>query len=677
MRSLVVRIVLLVAVSLLACAAPVPPPVPVKVAQPAPQVAAVEVVETRVVEPEPSVAVPVTGREPSFGEPLAPVTWVIWGDYECPFTAKLFLRLDAFRAEYGEKQLRVVWRHNPLPHHESAPFFAEAAEIVFRLGGSKAFWLFSRRLFENQGSVDPQGLLRMVRETGVDPRVFAAELDGGAHAAKVEEDMAVGKTAGVTGTPASFINGVFLSGNQPREKFVAVLDAELTSARALAAGGLGPEKVYAAAVEKNYRKPPPPKPGLPQDTTTVWKVALGSSPVRGKATAQVTLVLFGDFECVFCAKVHKTVTALEAEYGEKLRLVFKHHPQSFHKRAEPAAQLAIEARAQGGDARFWQAYDLLLPNRERLGDQDLEGYAKTLGIDWKRASAAITSHEHRKVIDADIDLADELQAIGTPHFFINGRRLIGSQPISMFRKIIDEEIAATDRLLASGTPPKKLYETLQKAGKEPPPPTRILVPAPTAASPGKGAKMGPKVVVVQMFADFQCPFCKRVEGTMDELVAAFPGKVRVVWRHRPLSIHADAQLASEAAAEAFAQKGDAGFWAYAKLLWADQSALDKESLIKKATEAGLDATKMRAALDGRTHKATVDADAALAASLHVTGTPAFAVGDYYVVGAHPLHKFEKAVRRALGPHTPPAPENIHGPAKPDPAAGAAAPAATR
>jgi protein-disulfide isomerase len=678
-RFRALHLVLLAALCLLACGAPAPVrPVesPRPVAEPTP---AVEVAEAPGPEPDPGQVIPVTANEPAMGDPLAPVTWVLFGDYECRFTAKVFAQLDSFMKTYGAKQLRVVWRHFPISTHENARLYAVAANTVFRLGGAKAFWTFSASLFASQGAIEPKDLPRLARVAGVDSGLFAEALVAESYGPKVAEDIELGKELGVKGTPESYINGAHLPGAVEREKFVALLDAALAQAGELVESGVPREGVYAAAVELNYEKPEPPK-APSQDTTTVWKVALGGSPVRGKATAHVTLVMFSDFECPFCAKAHATIAALEREYGEKLRIVFKHSPLPFHPRAEPAAQLAIEARAQGGDAKFWQAYDLLFQDQTRLSDQDLDDHAKTLGLQVKRASAAIASRKHAATIEADLDLADELLAVGVPHFFINGRRLTGSQPIAMFKTIIDEEIAKADELLASGTSAAKLYETLQKDGRGPPPRERILVPAATAQSPAKGAKAGPKVAVVQVFSDFECPYCKSLEGTLDELITALPGKVRVVFRHRPISTHKSAQLAAEAAVEAFTQKGDKGFWAYSKLLWGDQTALDKESLITKATEAGLDATKMRTALDTRAHQAAVDADRALAESLKITSIPAVAVGDHFLQGAQPLHKFKKAVQRALGPADPPAPENLHGTwrapgtAAPAPAPSAAAPA---
>lgn len=613
-------------------------------------------------QPEPSELVPVTPNDPSWGDPLAPVTWVIWGDYECPYTAKLVLRLEAFMDHYGPKKLRIVWRHNPLPFHKSARPLAVAAETAFRLGGPRAFWYLTFRLFENQKTLGPTDVVRWAGEAGVDGKAFVSASSAGTFENDIDDDMAVGKKAGVTGTPTSFVNGTFLSGAQPAESFLAVIDRELAEADERLAAGVPRERLYAAAVEKNFPNNPARKlhEEAPQDTTTVWKVPLGTSPARGKPTASVTIVMFTDFQCPFCGKVVPTLESLERAYGDKLRIVFKHNPLPFHPRAEPAAELAIEARARGGDAKFWEAHRLLFASQHDLSDTSLESIARTLGIDAAIATKAIAQHKHKAVIEADQMLAEDLSAAGTPHFFINGRRLVGSQPEAKFKEIIDEEITKADKLLAAGTPASKLYDTLQKDGRSAPDPERIVVPAATAANPAKGAKPWGKVVVVQMFADFQCPFCGRAQATIDALMAEYPGKVRVVWRHLPLSMHKDAQRAAEASVEAFKQKGDTGFWAFAKLLWDDQSALDEASLLAKATAAGLDAKKMKAALDAGTHAAAVKADTDLAARLHISATPTFAVGDYYVAGAQPLTMFKRYVALSLGPHAAPTPDSIHG-----------------
>jgi protein-disulfide isomerase len=379
---------------------------------------------------------------------------------------------------------------------------------------------------------------------------------------------------------------------------------------------------------------------------TVWRIPIGKSPVRGKAAAPVTMVMFADYQCPFCIRVEGTVQKLTATYGDKLRIVFKHNPLPMHPRAEPAAELAIEARAQKGDAGFWKAHDLLFAQDKKLEDADLEAVAKTVGLDVKRAMAAVHARKHAAVIEEDQDLADDAQASGTPNFFINGRQLVGAQPIEKFTAMIDEELAKAEELVKKGTPAAKVYDALQKDAKTPEPPKQITLPGPTKDNPSRGPAKAK--IVVQMFGDFECPFCKRATNIMRELEAAYPGQVRIVWRNLPLPFHKGAQLAAEAAMEAFKQKGDEGFWKMHDLLYAHQGKLSRTDLDGYAAELGLDMTRFAAALDTGAHRAAVEADVYLAGSAKINGTPGFVVNGYLVSGAQPLPRFKKVIRMSLG-----------------------------
>ncbi|WP_437578039.1 thioredoxin domain-containing protein [Sorangium sp. So ce887] len=627
-------------------------------------------------EPDASTAVPVTRADPWWGEPLAPVTLVVWGDYECPFTSRHMATLEQLKQAYGPDRLRVVWKHFPLPFHKNARPAHLAAETVFRLGGPEAFWKFHAIAFANQRALAPESFEAWAAEAGVDRAAFRASFEQQRHAPKIEQDIQAGREVGVSGTPATFVNGMFVSGAQPIDKLRPLLDEQLRAAEDLRRSGVPRERIYAALSEQNKERAPAPGPPLPPDAedTTVWKVPVDGSPIRGNPNAPVTLVMFFNFQCPFSRKVAPTLDGLMKKYGDQLRVVFKHRPLPFHLRAEPAAELALEAKAQRGDAAFWKAYDLL--REGPLEDADLAAHAKSLGLDVARAQKAITARRHAARVERDVRLADELEANGTPHFFINGRRIVGAQPAEKFESLIEVQIVRARRLVAAGTPRAKVYDALQKDAKAGNPPERILAPAPTQDNPGKGAKPGAQVTL-QMFADFQCPFCKRVQPTIDEIIAAYPGKVRVVFRHLPLPFHKLAPLAAEASIEAFRQKGDAGFWALAQRLWEDQSesGLGRAALERHAAAIGLDVAKLRAALDSGAHRAAVEADRKLAERLHITGAPSFAINDYFLGGAQGTARFRRLVDLALGPHVPPTMESLHGASKPATQPAAAQPSA--
>ena len=294
------------------------------------------------------------------------------------------------------------------------------------------------------------------------------------------------------------------------------------------------------------------------------------------------------------------------------------------------------------------AHDKLFDIQPKLEDSDLEQAAADLKLDVAKVKDAIKNHKYKKEIDADAELGEDVQASGTPHFFINGRRLVGAQPFEKFKTIIDEEITKASALLAKGTAPKDLYAELIKDGKGPQEPEKKNVPAPTSASPSRGPANAK--VVIQEFSDFQCPFCARVEPTVQEIIKNYGDKVRIVWRDKPLPMHPDAPLAGQAAREAFKQKGSDAFWKMHDKLYESQKkegGLKREALDGYAKEMGLDMTKWKNALDNQTHKAEIDADSKIGDEAGISGTPAFVINGYFVSGAQPYPKFKKLIDRAL------------------------------
>jgi protein-disulfide isomerase len=160
--------------------------------------------------------------------------------------------------------------------------------------------------------------------------------------------------------------------------------------------------------------------------------------VMGPPSAKVTIVEFSDFQCPYCSKASKTVQQVREQYGDKVRVVFKHHPLPFHDNASLAAQAATEANAQGS---FWPFHDRLFSNQKGLARADLEAAAQALGLDMARFRNALDSGVHKAHVEQDTAQAMALGATGTPAFFINGRFLSGAQPLETFKQAIDEELA--------------------------------------------------------------------------------------------------------------------------------------------------------------------------------------------------------------------------------------------
>ena len=168
---------------------------------------------------------------------------------------------------------------------------------------------------------------------------------------------------------------------------------------------------------------------------------------------------------------------------------------------------------------------------------------------------------------------------------------------------------------------------------------------------GNAPQRGPKnaKVTIVEFSDFQCPFCKRVEDSVNQVMKDYGDKVHFVWRNKPLPMHPDAPLAAQAAMEAYKQKGSDGFWKMHDLLYGGQGGdgLKREALEKYAGQIGLDMTKWAAALDAGTHKPEVDADQKMGNDEGINGTPAFVINGYFINGAQPYAKFRKVIERAI------------------------------
>jgi protein-disulfide isomerase len=105
--------------------------------------------------------------------------------------------------------------------------------------------------------------------------------------------------------------------------------------------------------------------------------------------------------------------------------------------------------------------------------------------------------------------------------------------------------------------------------------------------------------------------------------------------------------AARAAMEAYAQRGDAGFWKMHDRIYATQATLEDADLNAHAQALGLDMTRFVAALSDGRHDAAIDRDKQLAGRLGIHGTPGFVINDYFLSGAQPLDQLEKLVKRAL------------------------------
>jgi protein-disulfide isomerase len=155
------------------------------------------------------------------------------------------------------------------------------------------------------------------------------------------------------------------------------------------------------------------------------------------------------------------------------------------------------------------------------------------------------------------------------------------------------------------------------------------------------------LVTLVVFADFECPFCKRGNETLERLMTELPRDLRLVWKDLPLPMHAHAEAAAELARFARSSLGDAGFWKAHDLLYAAQDSLGEAAFRRIAGQLGLPWTPAWVAIREAKFGRSIQADVALSDRVEVEATPTTYVNGVKLVGAQPYARTRSLVDREL------------------------------
>lgn len=184
-----------------------------------------------------------------------------------------------------------------------------------------------------------------------------------------------------------------------------------------------PVKVY-------FAKPMPP----------VFEIDIKGAPFKGGVDAKVTVVKFSDFQCHYCRDGVTILNQLHKKYGNKIKIVFKQFPLSFHSQAKIAGRASLCAGDQEM-RHFWRYHDTLFANQAKLSRPGLKFLAKELGLDTERFNRCLDSSKFADQVEQDLKDGRLVGVKATPTFFINGRIVRGIEPIEVFIKIVEEELA--------------------------------------------------------------------------------------------------------------------------------------------------------------------------------------------------------------------------------------------
>ena len=161
---------------------------------------------------------------------------------------------------------------------------------------------------------------------------------------------------------------------------------------------------------------------------------------KGNPDAPVIIVEFSDFQCPFCATFYQnTLSQIEENYIKtgKVKFIFRDFPLPGHLNAQKAAEAAECADEQG---KFWEMHNMIFDNQGAIGVVDLKQNAKSLGIDITAFNNCLDSGKYADEVIKDMNDGVVVGVSGTPTFFINGEKLVGAQPFSVFEQIIEKKL---------------------------------------------------------------------------------------------------------------------------------------------------------------------------------------------------------------------------------------------
>ncbi len=583
------------------------------------------------------------------GDPEALVTIVEFSDFQCPYCSQFTNTIHEVMKD--AEGVRVVFKQFPLVSiHPDAMLAAQAALAANAQGKG---WELHDKMFEGQKQrLTRENIEKWAAEVGVpDMDAFKKALDDKTYEQAVKDDMAYAQEMAVNSTPTFFLNGRQIPARSA-DAIKAAIEEEKKLANKLIEKGAKKGEVYArimraaTAERKQPERKPQQRPGMP-DPSKNFAVPTDDRPAAGPEDALVTIVEFSDFQCPFCSRVNPTMAKIKETYPEDVRVVFRNLPLPMHPQAPAAAKAGLAAHKQG---KFWEMHDKMFANQRALSDADLEKYAGEIGLDVAQFKKDFADASLKTMVDEDMEVAQKFGARGTPAFFVNGRFISGALPFEAFDSVIKEEKAKAEKFLAEkGVDKKELYAEMSKGWeqefKAPPPPPAADHKRRDVKTDGlyaKGAE-NPEITIVEC-SDFDCPYCKRGAGTIDQVLAEYGDKVRVHFAHNPLPMHKNAEPAHRAAIAAGKQDK---FWEMHDKLFENQKARTEEEFVKFAEEIGLDVAKFKADYAAPETAKEVKDRMAQCSGYEVRGVPGFLINGRLMSGAQPYPRFKEVLEEEL------------------------------
>jgi protein-disulfide isomerase len=515
----------------------------------------------------------------------APVQIIEFFDYQCPYCASAIPALEeAIRSFPGKIQL--ILKNTPLAIHQDAMLAHQAALAA---GEQGKYWEMYRLLYANSHNLKFEDLLEYAQQLNLDTYSFRQRLQTGYFKPAIQNDLALAESMGVNATPTFFINNQKLVGIQTVARFKQVIAQALRD----------PNAIFSPLV---------------RPTTVLKQLDTSHSASRGNKQAPVTIVEFSDLQCPYCASVVPVLRQLVAEHPDQIQWIFKNFPLDFHPDSSLAHRAVLAAGEQG---KFWEMHDLIFANQRAVKRDDLLQAARSLGLDMQKFQADLESDKLKQIVESDKAEGARLDVAGTPTFFINGKEYSGALSLAQFQAILKKELPAG----ATG-------QNLPKVAPE----NNIIV----------GDASAP--ITLLWFSDLHSELALRATLQIRQLMSAHPGKIRLVFKNRPLESHPGAMRLHEAAMAANAQ---GKFWQMHDLIIANSHKDDEETLLSYAVRIGLDLKRFQSELESHKYKPQVEEQISEAKRLAVLGTPVFFFNSTRIDGLQPQATLERLVSEQL------------------------------
>ncbi len=399
-----------------------------------------EASEPEAVELVDSDIIPVADS-PQKGAEDAWVTLVVFADFQCPFCARLAATLDEVVDQFDDGEVRMVFKHFPL---DGSAETSRAALAVEAAGEQGKFWEMHDAVFDNFAQLpdDPDEMLvELAASLELDEEQFRRDMNSPQMAERIDGDQQLAQELQLTGVPAVFVNGGFISGAQPAEVYAAVINNiyEILT-HGVETGEVDREDVYRSSVETLHDHANPTGGTDEPAEMSVQQIPVADErpETRDVVEAIVHIGAFLSFGDDPSLKFQRQLDEV-ADESDDVRVVYFHvlHDEDETVRLAHRALEGAESPAQVRELVHW------------LGDEDNDWRDEPELLDDfldDHQISAVDDAEFDAIVEADYRVADDVGVYGTPTSFVNGIPLVGVPEPPELQEVVEEQLALASRI---------------------------------------------------------------------------------------------------------------------------------------------------------------------------------------------------------------------------------------